>query len=359
MKLTAIKHYVPRRVVSKDETMDLFRHYSRPYYADEQALEEVVRIVDKLLSHSQFRQCTVRGQNEPFYKNFIEMAREMIAQSGVDPKEIDTVIYCGISRGYMEPSTGCQMAAHLGLKKAEFFDILDACNGWSRAARVSESLLRTGASRNVLVLSLEFGRSPLLNASADPGFGSYHCAYSVRNSSELEWRIWSATLGEAGTATLWSRDDDSKWSFDYDCECEEFGDCSAALRNHREYDLYPMVLDDVHGGEQFFYAFGKRIGESIKRHLPPLLLKVQPWLDQASVVIPHSLSSAVYEAVFRQVGVHEKAVYPFNRYGNIASCGVPAGIVMALSAGRMKRGDRVVLAPTGSGSSAGVISFVY
>jgi hypothetical protein len=32
---------------------------------------------------------------------------------------------------------------------------------------------------------------------------------------------------------------------------------------------------------------------------------------------------------------------------------------MAQCSGRMNRGDRVVLAPTGSGSSAGVISFVY
>ena len=359
MRLTATKHYIPKRVVTRDEAVDLFRHYSRPYYPSESALQDVLHVVDKLLVHSQFRQCTVRSNGEPFYRNFIDMARAMIADSGVDPRDIGTVIYCGISRGYMEPATACQMAAHLGLKKAEFFDIIDACNGWSRAARVAESLLRRGASRHILVLSLEFGRSPLLKASPDKGFGPFHYAYSVRGLKELEWRIWSATLGEAGIATLWSKDDDREWYFNYDCESEEYADCSVTLRNHREYDLVPMVLDDVHGGEEFFYAFGKRIGDSIKRHMPPLLLKAQRWLDEASVVVPHSLSSAVYEAVFRQVGVHEKAVYPFNTYGNIASCGVPAGLAMAIGEGRLKRGQRVVLAPTGSGSSAGVISFVY
>ena len=39
--------------------------------------------------------------------------------------------------------------------------------------------------------------------------------------------------------------------------------------------------------------------------------------------------------------------------------GALRGLAMALGEGRLKRGDRVVLAPTGSGSSAGVISFVY
>jgi 3-oxoacyl-[acyl-carrier-protein] synthase III len=359
MRLTALEHYIPQRVVCRDEAVDLFRHYSRPYHASEDALEEMVRIVDKLLVHSQFRQCTVRGKGEPFYRNFLDMVQKMIDASGVDRKDIGTVIYCGIARGYMEPATACQMAAHLGLKKAEFFDVIDACNGWSRSARIVESLLRGGASRHVLVLSLEFGRSPLLKASPDKGFGPFHYAYSVRELKELEWRIWAATLGEAGTATLWSKDDDRQWYFNYDCECEEYADCSVTLRNHREFDFVPMVLDDVHGGEEFFYAFGKRIGDSIKKHMPPLLLKAQRWLDEAAVVVPHSLSSAVYEAVFRQVGVHEKAVYPFNVYGNIASCGVPSGLAMAIAQERLKRGDRVVLAPTGSGSSAGVISFVY
>jgi 3-oxoacyl-[acyl-carrier-protein] synthase III len=359
MRLTAIKHYVPRRVVSKDETVELFRHYSRPYHPTEDALDATVRVVDKLLTHAQFSQCTVRADGEPFYANFIEMARAMMGGSGVDPKDIGTVIYCGIGRGYLEPATACQMAAHLGLTHAEFFDVLDACNGWSRTARVADALLRTGAARHILVLSLDFGRSPMLKTSPDRGFGDFHIAYSVRNASELEWRIWSATLGEAGTAAILSRDDERKWHFEYDCACEEYADCSITLTNHREYDLTPMVLDDVHGGEAFFYAFGKRIGESIKHHLPPLLRNARRCLDQASVVIPHTLSSAVYEAVFRQVGVHDKAIYPFNTYGNIASSGVPAGIAMAIRQGRMKRGDRVVLAPTGSGSSAGVVSFVY
>ena len=359
MRLTAIKHYVPGRVVSRDETVDLFRHYSRPYHPDPQAFEDLIKIVEKLLVHAQFRQCTVRSHGEPFYKNFVEMTRRMIAESGVELNDIGTVIYCGVSRGYMEPSTACALAAHLGLKKAEFFDVLDACNGWSQTAKIVDCLLKNGPGKHILVLSLEFARSPIHNASPDKGFGDYHCAYSVRNVKELEWRIWAATIGEGGTATLWSKDDDAEWHFDYDFECEEYSDCSVTLRNHREYDLFPMVLDDVHGGEEFFYAFGRRIGESVKRHLIPLLVKARTLVDEATVVIPHSLSSAVYEAVFRELDIHHKAVYPFNYYGNLASCGVPAGIVMAISQAKMKRGDRVILAPAGSGSSTGVVSFVY
>jgi 3-oxoacyl-[acyl-carrier-protein] synthase III len=360
MRLTATRHYIPKRIVTRAETVDLFRHYSRPFYNDEGALFEIVRIIEKLLVHSRFKQITARAEGEPYYRNFIDMTRSMIESSGVKPSEIGTVVYCGVGRGYLEPATACQMASHLGLRKVEFFDVIDACNGWSRAARVVDGLLRRGASEHILVLSLEFSRSLRWNGAPTIGAdAAFHNVYSVRNKDELEWRIWSATVAEAGTATIWSKDDSRDVYFDYDCECAEFQDCAFALPNRPDYDLEPMLLAEELGSGECFYAFARHIGESIKSHLPPLLRKVQPWLDEASVVVAHSLSSAVYESVFRNVGVHEKAVYPFNEYGNCVSCGVPAGLALAIESGRLKRGERVVLAPTGSGSSAGVVSFVY
>lgn len=162
MRLTAIDHYLPTRVVTLEESLDLVRYYSRPYHSDPEKLEEVVRVAQKLLERAQFSQCVTRSEGEPFYRNFIEMSRRLIDNSGVDPAEIGTVIYCGVGRGYREPATAHQMAAHLKLKKAECMDIIDACNGWSRTARVTESLLRNNAAKHILVLSLEFNRSPSL-----------------------------------------------------------------------------------------------------------------------------------------------------------------------------------------------------
>jgi 3-oxoacyl-[acyl-carrier-protein] synthase III len=357
MRIAAIDHYTPGRVVGREETSDLFRHYSAQFH-DEAELERVVFTVNKVLDRAQFRQCIVRADGEHFYARFLEMARGVIEKAGLTPRDIGTVVYCGVGRGYREPATAYGMSAHLGCKKAECFDILDACNGWGRSTRVVNGLLRTGASEHILVLNLEFNRSPLLRASPDPTFGKFHAAYSIRSFDDIEWRVWAATVGEAGTATVFSRDDARDWYFDYDCECEEFEDCAFTLRNHREYDLKPMVLDHQHGGEEFFWAFGKRIGDSVKAHLPPLLRKVQGFMDEATVAVPHSLSSAVYEWVFNEVGIEHKAIYPFRTHGNCVSAGLPLGLSLAIREGRLKRGDRALLVPTGSGSSAGVISFV-
>ncbi len=362
MRLVDVRHYRPERVVTKEETVDLFRHYSKPYFPDEGMLNEVVRITDKLLTHAQFKQALVRGPEEPYYKNFIEMTRKMIKDSGINPKDIGAVAYCGVTKGYLEPATACQMAAHLGLHHVEFFDIGDACNGWSRTSRIVDGLLRRGGYKSILVLSLEFGRSKFWGG-ATARTDDFHGIFSLRSMKELDWRIWAATIAETGTATLFERDDSNDWYFDYDCQSAEFEDCAFLLPNHCDFEMNPLVFDGKEltgvNDQIVFYAYAKRIGESIKKHLPPLILKAQQHVGEASVIVPHSLSSAVYEPLFRALSLHEKAVYPFNEYGNCVSCGVPAGIAMAIEQGKLKRGDRVVLTPTGSGSSAGVISFKY
>ena len=90
--------------------MDLFRHFTKAYFPAEKDLAGVVEIIGKLLDRSLFEQVAVRGENEPFYANYLDMTRRMIAESGVPPQDIDTVIYCGVGRGYREPATAYQMA---------------------------------------------------------------------------------------------------------------------------------------------------------------------------------------------------------------------------------------------------------
>ena len=179
-------------------------------------------------------------------------------------------------------------------------------------------------------------------------------------SKELDWKIWAATVGEAGHVSILSRDNDNgPWYFDYTATTRAHREGALTLRNHHDFDLEPMILEDGYAGQEFFYAFGKRIGDILKELLTPLLLKVPELLSEAKVVIPHSLSFGVYDWIFKSVGVAEKAVHPFHRYGNCVSVGLPLGLSESVKEGRIKRGDRVLMAPTGSGISAGVISFRY
>src|SRR5262249_44941547 len=57
-------------------------------------------------------------------------ARHALAHSGVQPSELDVLIYAGVCRELFEPATACKVAAALGVSHdAAVYDISNACLG--------------------------------------------------------------------------------------------------------------------------------------------------------------------------------------------------------------------------------------
>ncbi len=359
MRIASMGHYVPERVVSLEETLDLFRHYSKPYH-DGPALDRLLQEVGVYLDKTEFRQATVRASGEPWLANYLDMTRELIRASGVPLGEIDKVIYVGVGRGYREPATACALASYLGIRHAECFDILDACAGWSRAARLIAPHLAHGGCRHVLVLSAEFSRAPSLGLAAEREGGEN--AYRMRSLDELRWGVWTSTVGEAGTTTLFSAEPGAApWFFEFYFDSDFHKYCGYTLANHRDFDFSRNLLEDEIGGAERFYAFASEIGQSIGQYFTEALRKpeIRPFVDESVIIVPHSVSIPPYRKLFRKLGVDQKVRYSFAEHGNTVSCGVPLALSKSVAAGEVKRGDRVLLTPSGSGASYGVVSFRY
>jgi 3-oxoacyl-[acyl-carrier-protein] synthase III len=359
LKLAAIGHYIPQRVVGLEETLDLFRHYSAPFHGPS-ALESLIGAIRDYLATTGFRQVTVRAPDENGLMRFLEMTRELIDASGTRLDEIDMVVYVGVARGYHEPATAHILASYLGIKGAECFDILDACTSWSRAAHILAPHLANKQCRNALVLGLELNRSAVLGHW--PAMEGGQNFFEIRSREELGWGVWGCTVGEAGTATLLSADDDAPpWSFEFFQDSDFHKYCGWTLPNHRDYDLEPNLLEREIGGTSRFYAFAKEIGRSINTYFSEALARpeTRPLLEEAKVVIPHSVSIPPYQRLFRKFGVDDKVRYSFSEHGNTVSCGVPLALSKCIASGEVQRGDRVLLTPSGSGASYGLVSFRY
>ncbi len=70
---------------------------------------------------------------DPGYKmseGAICAGRKAIENSGISPEKIDTLIYCGICKDYLEPATACAVCDGLGLsRKTQVYDVSNACLG--------------------------------------------------------------------------------------------------------------------------------------------------------------------------------------------------------------------------------------
>lgn len=80
---------------------------------------------------------------------------EAIAKSGVAAADIDTVILSTITFPHMTPGGAPSLADRLGATPAAAWDISAACAGYCYAIGQADALVRSGQSRNVLIVGAE------------------------------------------------------------------------------------------------------------------------------------------------------------------------------------------------------------
>jgi 3-oxoacyl-[acyl-carrier-protein] synthase-3 len=84
-----------------------------------------------------------------------DAAKEAIAKSGVDPKDIDLVIVATISNGQQTPSMAAVVADRVGSNPAAAYDENAACAGFSYGVTQADALIRSGAAHYALVIGAE------------------------------------------------------------------------------------------------------------------------------------------------------------------------------------------------------------
>ena len=82
-------------------------------------------------------------------------AKEAIERSGIALQTLDAIIVSTISFPYPTPSLATLLAGELGRPDVIAYDISAACAGFAYGIGQADSLIRSGAARNVLVIGAE------------------------------------------------------------------------------------------------------------------------------------------------------------------------------------------------------------
>src|SRR5205814_5474334 len=82
-------------------------------------------------------------------------ATRAMKAAGVEAKDIDLVVVGTASPEMVFPSTGCFVAASLGMGSTPAFDVTAACSGFMYALDVSASFVKCGRFKNVLCIGAE------------------------------------------------------------------------------------------------------------------------------------------------------------------------------------------------------------
>ncbi|MGH7256160.1 MAG: PilZ domain-containing protein, partial [Nitrospirales bacterium] len=115
-------------------------------------------------------------------------AQDALRHAKIHPKDLDVIIFFGISRDFHEPATANVLQDKLGASKAYAYDLANACNGFVTAVDTLDSMIASGRCETGLVVTGEL-ISPYID-------------WSPKTKKDLKLSMFGYTIGDAGGAAV-------------------------------------------------------------------------------------------------------------------------------------------------------------
>ena len=246
-----------------------------------------------------------------------------LAMAGADPSQIDALVLSTTTPDRCVPATSATVQHALGLSCGAF-DVNAACSGFVYALTVAHGLIAMGSSK-VLVIGTD-----TLSRITD---------WSDRNTAVLFADGSGAVVLEAvdGPGQMLA------WDIDADGSAEE--------------SLYAELGGFIQmEGKDVFRKAVRIMVDSATKSLTAAGLTA----DDVDVVIPHQANIRIIQAACERLGIPmEKASTVLHYTGNTSSASIPLALVDAANAGKIKKGDTVLLVGFGAGMTAASALIVW
>ena len=248
-------------------------------------------------------------------------AQLALERANLTAKNIDAIICATISPDHFcMPSTACKIAKNLGINAITAFDISAACTGFIYLLELAKSLIESGSKKNVLTIGAE------------------------KLSKIVDWtdRTTCILFGDGAGAAVVSASEEN-----------EIIDVHTAADGN-----YANLLITPGGEEKFIKMSGNEVFkiavQTLTKDVVDILEKNQIPSDKIDLFIPHQANLRIIEAVKQRLNfTNEQCVVTVGKYGNTSSASIPMAMNDAYEAGRLKKGDLLLLDAFGGGFTWG------
>ena len=242
-------------------------------------------------------------------------ANAALADAGLSADALDAVLVATVTADEIMPAAAPIVAHEIGASRAGAADVGAACAGSVSALAFATAMIEAGRARHVLVAGVD-----VLSRLVDPDdrrtaplFGDGAAALVV--SGDASGEIGPFVLGSDGAS-------------------------ADAIRATRSRGIVEME------GHDTFLAAVDRLASCTETVLERSGLE----LSDIDLFIYHQANSRILTAVSERLGLAQDRVYDcLAELGNTSAASVPLALERALAAGRVRAGDRVLLAAVGSG----------
>ncbi|MAT58241.1 MAG: 3-oxoacyl-ACP synthase [Ignavibacteriae bacterium] len=267
--------------------------------------------------------------------------KDLLSSKNLSPEEIDVIIVATVTPDMFFPSTAALVQEKIGASNAWGFDLSAACSGFLFALQTGASLIESGKFKKVIVVGAD-----KMSAIVD---------YTDRNTCIL--------FGDAASAVLLEPTEDKNYGL-IDSILRVDGNGKESLYMKGGGSLNPASEETIKNKMHYIYQDGKAVFKVAVKGMADVSVEMMDKHglkgEDVAYLVPHQANLRIIDATASRMGVtKDKVMININKYGNTTAATIPLCLTEYYREGKVKKGDKLILAAFGAGYTWGSCYLVW
>ncbi len=321
-RIAGVGHYVPENVVTNDDLSKLMD-------TNDAWIQERTGIKE--------RRWVPEGSEDTPSVMGTKAARKAIANAGLQPEDIDFIIFATLSPDYYFPGPGVLVQEQLGIDNVGALDVRNQCSGFVYGLSVADQYIRTGTYKNILLIGSELHSQGLDKTTRGRGvtviFGDGAAAVVIQPTEEDGKGLLTTHLHSEGKY--------AKELALINPSTTDWVDDIMKKDDPEDISYYPYM-----NGNFVFKHAVTRFQEVIHEALAATGYKP----EDIDILIPHQANLRISQYIQAKMNLPGDRVFNnIMKYGNTTAASIPLALSEAVEQGKVRDGDLVCFAAFGSG----------
>lgn len=323
-----IAYYLPAKIVTN---ADLVKENSS---WDQSLLESKTGVIKRHIA----------GLSETALDLAYNACEKLFSEDNSIKNKVDCILFCTQSEDHIMPPNSCILHKKLGLSESVLaFDYNLACSGFIYGLAIARGLICSGIVKNVL----------LINADT-------YSKYISNNDRSVR-----VLFGDGAAATVITSKEGDEGIIDIECctsgqHYDKFIIPAGACRMPKsEETSKPQIdksgnvrtLENIYMDGMGILVF---VNSKVPKQINLILERNKMTVNDIDCFVPHQASKMAIESLSKLIKINQEKIFVnLNEIGNTVSASIPIAIRDAIDAGRIRRGNKILLSGFGVGLSWG------
>ena len=300
-------------------------------------LSQIMDTSDEWIRSRTGIECRHLAVEETLTSLAVQAAENALKEAGMQADALDMIIAATLSADKICPSLSCELQRELGAVNAVAFDINAACSGFMFALQTADAYIRCGQYKNILIVGGEI------------------------LSKLMDWndRSTCVLFGDGAGAAVVTADETCGILGSVQGSDGAKGEalCCENRKNNNPYVSNKSVPSYVSMNGQEVYKFAVR---TVPKAIEEAIKKAGLTVEDIDLFVIHQANIRIIESVSKRLKVPmEKFPTNLENCGNISAGSVPVLLDQVNRSGKIRQGDKIVLAGFGAGLTYGACVFIW